>query len=1575
MTDNTTDTVRAEVIHKITTACLDKVTAIADGEKNFHSFIESMFSMQGNEFFNQLTDVDKFQPYAQAIYDLWIQFSQWNASPVPVFSAVKNKTNPNQTFFSIMSQDYNYLLRSLKYTFKNLNIKYINIMHPVLRVKRSADGVLIDLDELKNTHRTEYHFESVVHCLILSPLSEGDLEKLKNTIRDLFFELKTVSSGIKPAEQKMDLLSSALYKNTEQGAFLNWVKNNCYYFYGYRYFTAEDSSSPNEFSLDKNSVLGLFSMDTYNNHQDLMPRFDDKDSGTNLRLTKSPLRANINNGSRYDSIELPALNEKGEIKGLYQFIGAFTPEFFSASPSAVPIARKKVESVFNEFGFDIEWYNGKLLKTIIDSIPLDFFFQLEAPLLTRICQRVMKNQKSINFYIRGDPEDPYVTILVFLPVEKYSYALKSDIRKYFETELRGIIRSEHILIEDQLYTRMVFVLDRHDGKKVEFNNLRLQNGLDLISESWEEKLLKIADYDVAQEVLDLFPTQYKEDCSVEIALQDLADFQKMKNTNRVIFNLYEVEGKLELHMFNPRNASLLSEILPVLEKFGLEVSEESTYSLNHNNADTSPILQFFFIKFKHKKTTFNEFKERFLEAIDNVWSQHSESDDLNQLIAQTELTLRDLTLIRAFIKLSSQTGIKYSYSYIVNILKSHPQFISDMVQCFDHKFNPLQNSIEKAENSIQSLEFYCANLEKVDEDIILRHIVSVLNAAVRTNYYQKNKDDSGRPYKDYISIKFYSKKILNLPKPAPLYEIFVYSSEMEGVHLRGGKVARGGLRWSDRVEDFRYEILGLMKSQMVKNSVIIPLGSKGGFIVKGFESAKNGGATREELRDLVIVSYKNFISALLDITDNLEGNTVIKPENCICHDEDDPYLVVAADKGTATFSDIANSVSEDYGFWLGDAFASGGSKGYDHKKMGITARGSWVSVKHHFLEKAIDIQSEPFTVVGVGDMSGDVFGNGMLQSQQTRLLAAFNHEHIFIDPTPDEATSYTERKRLFEAPGLKWSDYNEKLISKGGGIYSRFVKSIEITPEMRKAFGINTKVTAMLPDDLIKCLLTAPIDLVYFGGIGTFIKASHESHADTQDRANDTVRVNAKDMQAKIIGEGANLGITQLGRTEFSLNGGRINMDAIDNSAGVDCSDHEVNLKIFFNQLIQHKALSQNERDVLLVEMENAVAEHVLKDTKQQNFLLSVMEKKSVSNALAYEQLIDDMSKHADMPLSRSVEFLPDQEELASRHGRGLSYTRPELAIITSYAKIQLYQELLKCLDEKDYDKYYISYFPEMLVKRFSKELNQHPLKREILCTVLSNYLINRCGANFLNEIISNIGADHDHIIKAFFQIVELAKFDKLWDEVVSTDEISIFEKYDAWRKITQAVRQMIFSYLRHGKTFEAYDTKQFAENIETVIATFTKECDISGCVVPRKIELLSYFPIALEVSANQINGNIDSVGCFSDFFEKVSSELDFAFLLNIQKENTFDKQWELGTKHILDDDLLNVMTSCVIHAMNAESLDSWLEEHRHNIDLYKRHIKLAKISYTTNDKDLGIITYAVKQLGLLNAALQTKLS
>jgi glutamate dehydrogenase len=1574
MIDNTTDIARSDLINKIMNAYVEKNIAIVGGEQNFHAFIESMLSMQGTEFFNQLSETGKFEPYADSLYKLWLTFSKWDANPIPTFSVVQNQIAEHQTFFSIISQDYNYILRSLLYLFKNTNIKYINMMHPVLRVRRSADGALLDVDALHNTHQADYHFESIVHCLILSPLSEDALEKLQNDVRDLFLELTTIDAGIKPTEQKMQLLSGALYKNTEQGAFLNWVKNGFYYFYGYRYFNIKSSFHSIRFSLDEHSVQGLFSIDKFNQHNELLPTFSKENLEAKLLLSKSPLRSHINNGSRYDSIELPALNENGEIKGLYQFIGSFTPDFFSASPSIVPIARTKVQSVFNQFGFDLQWYNGKLLKAIVDSIPLDFFFQLDVSTLTQICQRVLKNQKSISFYIRGDVHDPYVTILVFLPVEKYSYALKSNIREYFETELKGIIRSEHVHIEDQLYTRMVFVLDRYDGKKTVFDHKVLQAGLNAISESWEEKLLKIADYDLAQHVFDLFPKEYQEDCSPYIALQDFSDFQKMTIHNKVIFNMYAVGAGLELHMFNPKGASLLSEILPILEKFGLEVVEESTYCLNKGDIDRLPILQFFFIKFKKQPTSVNGFKERFLEAIDSIWAKHAENDDLNQLITQTQLTLRDVILIRSFIKFSSQTGLKYSYHYIVDILISHPQFISDIVQCFDYKFNPERYNMERAEELVQACELYCADLEKVDEDIILRHIISVLNASIRTNYYQTIECAENHIRKDYISIKFSSRKILNLPAPAPLYEIFVYSSEMEGIHLRGGKVARGGLRWSDRAEDFRYEILALMKAQMVKNSVIIPLGSKGGFIVKNFENAKKNGATREELHNLVVTSYKKFISALLDITDNLQDHKIIKPQNCICHDDDDPYLVVAADKGTATFSDIANSVSQQYGFWLGDAFASGGSKGYDHKKMGITARGSWVSVKHHFLEKDIDVQKDPFTVVGIGDMSGDVFGNGMLQSHKIRLLAAFNHEHIFIDPTPDENKSYAERKRLFDNPQLKWVDYEKEIISKGGGVYSRFVKSIPITPEMHNAFGINAKITTMLPDELIKCLLTAPVDLLYFGGIGTFIKASHESHADTQDRSNDAIRVNAKNIQAKVIGEGANLGITQLGRIEFSLNGGRINMDAIDNSAGVDCSDHEVNLKIFFNQLIQQKALSQSARDELLVEMEKSVAELVLQDTKQQTFLLSVMEKTSLTNTSAYEQLIDDMSKNVDMPLNRAVEFLPDQEELTLRHSRGLSYTRPELAIITSYSKIQLYQKLLKCLDDREYDQYYLHYFPEILVKRFSSELMQHPLKHEILCTVLSNYLINRCGANFLNEIISNIGVDYAQIIKAFFKIVGLAKFDALWEEVVSTDEISIFEKYDAWEKITQSLRQMIFSYLRHRHTLEKYDEDQFSMNIKTVIATFTKECEVYGCILQRRIELLSYFPMALEVSVNQLDGNILSVDSFYDYFNKVSSKLDFAFLFNIQSENKFDKPWELGTKHILDDDLLNAMTSCVIHAMNAPSLEVWFQEHAQHLKLYRRHMKLAKSAYTTNDKNLGIITYAVKQLGLLNRALQTKL-
>ena len=1574
MIDNAPDIARSDLIKKMLSAYLQKNMVIFGGEKNFHSFVESMFSMQGNEFFNQLSENGKFEPYAQALYNLWVTFSKWKTGPIPTFSIVKNQAAEHQTFFSIVSQDYNYILQSLLYLFKNANIKYINMMHPVLRVQRSADGTLIDLDALKNTHRTEYHFESIVHCLILSPLSNDELEKLQNDVRDLFVELTTIHAGIKPAEKKMHFLSTVLYQNTEQGAFLNWVKNGFYYFYGYRYININDSLNAIECSLDEHSLYGLFSINIFNQHHALQPSFSYDHLKEKLVLSKSPLRSHINNGSRYDSIELPVFNENGDIKGLHQFIGSFTPDFFSASPSVVPIARTKVETVFNQFGFDSAWYNGKLLKAIIDSIPLDFFFQLDARTLTKICQRVLKNQKAISFYIRGDVHDLYVTILVFLPVEKYSYVLKATIREYFETELKGVIRSEHVHIEDQLYARMVFVLDRYDGKKTVFDYPVLQAGLNTISESWEEKLLKMADYDLALHVLDLFPKEYKADCAPYIALQDFSDFQKMIMRNKVIFNLYGAETELELHTFNPKGVSLLSEILPILEKFGLEVVEESTYCLNQHNVDVLPILQFFFIKFKKQTPSSNDFKERFLEALDHIWTKQAENDDLNQLITQTQLTLHNIKLIRAFVKFSSQTGLKYSDHYIIEILTAHPQFIVDIIQCFDYKFNPKRYHIERTEELMRSCEQYCADLEKVDEDIILRHIISVVNAAIRTNYYQTIGDAEQQIQKDYISIKFASRKIVNLPKPVPLYEIFVYSSEMEGIHLRGGKVARGGLRWSDRAEDFRYEILALMKAQMVKNSVIIPLGSKGGFIVKNFENARKNGATKEELRNLVVASYKKFISALLDITDNLHDHEIIKPQNCVCHDEDDPYLVVAADKGTATFSDIANSVSKQYDFWLGDAFASGGSKGYDHKKMGITARGSWVSVKHHFLEKDLDVQKDPFTVVGIGDMSGDVFGNGMLQSDKIRLLAAFNHEHIFIDPTPDDHKAYIERKRLFDNPQLKWGDYEAASISKGGGVYSRFVKCIPITPEMHKVFGINAKITTMLPDDLIKCLLTAPVDLLYFGGIGTFIKASHESHADTQDRSNDAIRVNAKSLQAKVIGEGANLGITQLGRIEFALNGGRINMDAIDNSAGVDCSDHEVNLKIFFNHLIQQKSLSQNARDELLIEMEKSVAELVLQDTKQQTFLLSVMETTSLTNTAAYEQLIDSMSKNTDMPLNRVVEFLPNPEELALRHGRGLSYTRPELAIITSYAKIQLYQQLLKCLDDYEYDQYYLRYFPEILVKRFSSELMQHPLKHEILCTVLSNYLINRCGANFLNGIISTIGIDYEQIIKAFFKIVELAKFDALWTEVIETNEISVFEKYEAWEKITQVVRQMIFSYVRHRHTLEQYDDNQLAINIQTVLATLTKVCAISGGVVPPKIERLSYFPIALEVAVNQLKGHIQSVDSFYDYFDKISKKLDFTFLLTIQSDNKFDKPWALGTKHMLDDDLLNAMTSCVIHAMNAPSLETWLQAYAHHLKLYRRHIKLAKSAYTTNDKNLGIITYVVKQLGLLNAALQTKL-
>ena len=864
-----------------------------------------------------------------------------------------------------------------------------------------------------------------------------------------------------------------------------------------------------------------------------------------------------------------------------------------------------------------------------------------------------------------------------------------------------------------------------------------------------------------------FPAGYREDYSARMAVFDIEQMEALADDAALGLNLYvplEVrEGRLALRLYHLGSPVPLSQSLPMLEKMGVKVMDERPSEIERQDGSTVWLHDFGLQFAGAENLNIHEVRPLFQEAFLAAWRGAAENDDFNRLVLLAGLSWREVAVLRAYARYMRQAAFTFSLAYMEQTLAAYPQLARALLQLFRARFDPALAGDREAACAAQvaAIEAALDQVANLDEDRILRQFLALIQATLRTNWFQRGAD--GAP-KAYLSFKFLPAKIPNLPQPLPMFEIFVYSPRFEGVHLRGGKVARGGLRWSDRMEDFRTEILGLVKAQIVKNAVIVPVGSKGGFVVK-CPPAEGG---REALLAEGVACYRNFLRGLLDLTDNLVQGAVAPPADVVRHDEDDPYLVVAADKGTASFSDYANQVSAEYGFWLGDAFASGGSVGYDHKKMGITARGAWEAVKRHFREMGKDIQQQPFSVAGIGDMSGDVFGNGMLLSKKIRLLAAFDHRHIFIDPSPDPETSWNERARLFALPRSSWDDYDKSLISEGGGVWPRSAKSIKIPPQARAALDI--EADHLSPAELIRAIITAPADLLYNGGIGTYVKAASETDAAVGDKANDAIRVNGGELRCKVIGEGGNLGATQLGRIEFALKGGKVCTDAIDNSGGVDCSDHEVNIKILLNGVVAEGELTEKQRNKLLADMTDEVGTLVLRDNYFQTQVLSVTRARGVA-------LLDEQSRFMRKlgnsgRLNRKIEFLPFDEELGERKASRIGLVTPELAVLLAYSKIELYDLVLASDVPEDP---YIStalerYFPVPLRERFAEQIRRHPLKREIIATYVVNSMINRVGSTFVSQLQEETGAPAADIVRAYIATREVFSLVEVWKEIEALD-------------------------------------------------------------------------------------------------------------------------------------------------------------------------------------------------------------
>ncbi len=1303
------------------------------------------------------------------------------------------------TIAQIVNDDMPFLVDSIANEFSRREIAVHLLAHPVLSVHRDIDGDLVGF--AADSGRAA-RLESLMHIEIDRQDDPALLDQLAAALTRVLAEVRLAVEDWQAMRHACldaidDLAASQSPHLGEYADFLRWLESNNFTFLGhrrYRYVDDPAQESGLRFDLVAGSALGILRRDEVRLFEaglgagEAMSRV--ARGPHNIVVLKTDRQSLVHRSGAMDCVIVKTYDQDGRVTGERRLAGLFTSAAYHALVHDVPLLRGRADTLLRRSGFDRHSHDGKTLLAILDSYPRDELFQLDEDTLFDHVMGILQLQerRRVALFVRRDAVGRFATCLVLAPRERFDAALSERFADILERAWNGTVTSvDSNVSSDSALGQSLYTL-KLDGDTPTPDLGELERALADAATSWSDHfraalqagLGEVEGRDAARRWDDWFPSAYRDGFAAECAVADLGLVQSALAGRDFGVRLERLPGlpshRFTLRLFHPAEPIALSDILPPLERLGLRVLSEVPFLLGADAEEPGRVvaLQVLSVETADKSAVdLDVAGPRFAETLDRLWAGKLESDGFNRLVLGAALAWREVTILRAYAKYLRQAGIAFSQDYMEATLTAYPAFARGLVDLFAARLDPAYGEARSADRlaRIAAIEATIAaafdGVATLDDERILRRFLSAIQSTLRTNFWQSAGD--GTP-KDWVSFKIDSRAIDELPVPRPLVEIFVYSPRMEGIHLRGGRVARGGIRWSDRREDFRTEILGLMKTQMVKNAVIVPVGSKGGFYVKQPPlQAQGGGGTREQIQAEGIACYRTLVRGLLDLTDNYADGGIQPPADVVRHDGDDPYLVVAADKGTATFSDIANALARDYGFWLDDAFASGGSAGYDHKKMGITARGAWESVKRHFRELGHDIQVTPFTVAGVGDMSGDVFGNGMLLSRQIKLVAAFDHRHIFIDPLPDPATGWAERKRLFDLPRSSWLDYDKALLSAGGGIYDRSAKAIALSAEARTVLGI--EAPSLTPADLMRAILTAPVDLLCFGGIGTYVKASGESQADAGDRANDSIRADASQLRAKVIGEGANLGFTQRARIEAALGGRRINTDALDNSAGVDTSDHEVNIKIATGAAITSGLLARADRDALLFAMTDEVAALVLRHNYQQSQAISVAAEQAGEEHDRLERFMRALERQGR--LDRAVEFLPDSAAMRSRSQSRQYLTRPELSVLLAYAKIDLNDEILASdlPDDPLLVGELMRYFPQVLQERYAPAIRDHRLRREIAALQVVNSLINRCGPTFVRNIGSRTGASAAAIARAFAVVRDAWKLRDLWSDIEGLDQ------------------------------------------------------------------------------------------------------------------------------------------------------------------------------------------------------------
>ena len=1275
------------------------------------------------------------------------------------------------TIVEIVNDDMPFLVDSVTMALARHGLAVHLTVHPVVPVCRDGVGALLAVPEERAPGVT---VESFIHVEVDRLSDPAKLSALEN---DLSRVLDDVRAAVRDWQAMRALLERSIEdcrpppravapeELAEVHAFLRWLADDHLVLLGAASYRLVRETDGPQLLREAESALGILARHRRAARSESVAalpvalREKAMAAEAPLTLTKANSRSTVHRDAWLDFVGVKRYAPDGTVIGEHRFLGLLTSAAYNRSPREIPLLRRKVEAVMRRAALPPGGHAAKALAHILETFPRDELLQTDLDRLyeTAIGILHLQDRARVRMFVRPDPFGRFVSCLLFVPREQYNTALRERIQRLLEAELGGGESEFQALVSEARLARILLTVRTPTGLPAGLDPARLERLVADAAQSWTDRLAQALVRELGEEEGNRlfrlygagFPAAYRESVPARAAVPDLRAVDRLARgeigpLSVRLYRRLEDRELVRVKVIRPDGALPLAQALPILESLGLEVLAEEPAVLRDAEGRSFAIHDFVARPVVEGDVDVERVREVFETAFLEVYTGRVENDRFNRLVLSRGLTAREVVILRAYCKYWLQLGVPFSQSYVETVATANPEAAALLVALFRARFDPSRSDREVESARLDAaLTSAIDRVASLDEDRILRGLRAMILATTRTNWFQR--DGRGEP-KGHLAFKFDPARVPAMPKPRPAFEIFVYAPWTEGVHLRGGKVARGGIRWSDRREDYRTEILGLMKAQMVKNAIIVPVGAKGGFVVKRPPPAGDRQAQLEE----GIRCYRTFLRGLLDLTDNQVGERVVPPPSVVRYDDDDPYLVVAADKGTATFSDIANAVAREYGFWLDDAFASGGSAGYDHKAMGITARGAWKSLERHFREIGLDPNRDPFTCVGIGDMSGDVFGNGMLLSDKIRLIAAFDHRHIFIDPDPDPVRSFTERKRLFALPRSSWDDYDRAALSPGGGVWARTAKSVPIGPEIRRALGLADEIRALAPNELVKAILTAPVDLLWNGGIGTFVKARTESHADAADRANDAVRVDAEDLRCRVVVEGGNLGFTQRARIAFARKGGRIGTDFIDNSAGVDCSDHEVNIKILLGRAMAEGELTPRQRDELLRAMTDEVAELVLRDNVLQNLALSIGEVLGSELLDAQARLMRKLEQRGR--LDRTLEHLPDDAELARRREAGEALTRPERAVLLAYAKTSLYTDILASgLPDRAYFSADLAkYFPRPLRRRFAAYIAGHRLRREIIATRLANSLVNRGLEVFASDLEDLTGAALEDLVIAF---------------------------------------------------------------------------------------------------------------------------------------------------------------------------------------------------------------------------------